>query len=162
MLREIKDWESSKNSQENIYDGVHFTKFANLECTDCKSIANLKDFITDSLWKMFQKLGLLKIFSERLRCNDFASWVLQRKAPSFINNEVHVIPDWGSAEIPMYPKENYLDGNFFSVKVLNPIPKILLKADSTTEIFWHEFCKISFSKISESFLRGITVIRFIP
>ena len=154
----MKDWESFKNSQVKIYNGVHFIKFANLECTDCISIANLTDFTTDLFWKMFRKLGLLKTFSKSLRCNRFTSWVLQQKAHSFINNEVHVRSDWGSAKIPMYPKEDLLYGNFFPVKALTSMPEILLKVDSTTEIFRHGFCKIFFKKILESFLRGITVI----
>ena len=136
MLREINDWKSFKNSQDSTYDGVHFIKFANLECTDCNSIANLKGFTTNSFWKMLQKLGLLKTFSKSLWCNGFTSWALQRKACSFISNEVHVRPDWGSAEMPMYPKGNLLDGNFFPGKTLKPIPVILLKVDSITEIFW--------------------------
>ena len=44
---------------------------------------------------------------------------------------------------------------------LESIPTILLKTHSTTEITWHGFCKLPHFKISENFLRGVTVISFI-
>ena len=66
-------------------------------------------------------------------------------------------------KILMYPQENILGGNFFSAKmqVLESVPAILLKTNSTRGIIWHEFWKTPLFNISENFLRGITVIPFI-
>ena len=63
----------------------------------------------------------------------------------------------------MYPQENILGGNFFSAKmqVLESVPAILLKTNSTRGIIWHGFWKPPLFNISENFLRGITVIPFI-
>ena len=35
MLRKIIDCESLESSQENVYDGVSFSKVASLQCSDC-------------------------------------------------------------------------------------------------------------------------------
>ena len=35
MLRKIADCESLEVSQENVYDGVSFSKVTNLQCSDC-------------------------------------------------------------------------------------------------------------------------------
>ena len=35
MLRRIIDCQSFKNSQENVSDGVYFSKVASLQCVDC-------------------------------------------------------------------------------------------------------------------------------
>ena len=35
MLRKIIDCQSFKNSQENVSDGVYFSKVASQQCTDC-------------------------------------------------------------------------------------------------------------------------------
>ena len=41
VLRKIIDCESLKNSQENVKDGVYFSKVASLlQCTDCTSNIN--------------------------------------------------------------------------------------------------------------------------
>ena len=35
MLRKIIDGKSLENSQENVYEGVSFSKVTNLQCSDC-------------------------------------------------------------------------------------------------------------------------------
>ena len=35
MLRKIIDSKSLEISQENVYEGVSFSKFTNLQCSDC-------------------------------------------------------------------------------------------------------------------------------
>ena len=44
---------------------------------------------------------------------------------------------------------------------LESISVILLKTDSITGVFWHEFSQVPLFKILEKFLRGFTVIPFI-
>ena len=51
---------------------------------------------------------------------------------------------------------------FFSkVAVLESIPAILIKTDSTGEVFRYRFFKIALIKISEIFLRDDFAIRFL-
>ena len=50
---------------------------------------------------------------------------------------------------------------FSKVAGLEPIPAILLKMGSITEIFSHVFCKIALLKISQNFLRNIFTIHSI-
>ena len=40
ILRKILDCKSFENSQENVSDGVYFSKAASVQCTDCISTIN--------------------------------------------------------------------------------------------------------------------------
>ena len=51
---------------------------------------------------------------------------------------------------------------FSNGAALESIPEILLKTDSTEEVFLHGFCKIALFKISEKFLWRIFAISFLP
>ena len=56
MLRKIINYQSLENSQENVFDGVSFSKTTRLECTDCNAI----DFAIDFFWNMSRELAVLK------------------------------------------------------------------------------------------------------
>ena len=57
MLGNIIDCQSFKNSQENVYDGVYFSKVASQQCTDCALFSKnvpktsfLKEHFSKSFW----------------------------------------------------------------------------------------------------------------
>ena len=67
MLRKIVDGKSLEISQENVYEGVYFSKVTNLQCSDCNfaiKIAHHRYFLehvlkTSCLKKQnFEKKGL--------------------------------------------------------------------------------------------------------
>ena len=59
-------------------------------------------------------------------------------------------------KVLIYPQVNSLMEAFFTkVKCLESFPAILLKKDSTTEIFQHGFCKVALFQLSGNFLRDI-------
>ena len=58
MLRKIIDGKSLEISQENVYDGVSFSKVTNLQCSDCNfavKITHHRYFL-----KMYRTLAVLK------------------------------------------------------------------------------------------------------
>ena len=54
MLRKIIDGKNLEISQENVYEGVSFSKVTNLLCSDCNF--SIKQLITDTFWNMYQEL----------------------------------------------------------------------------------------------------------
>ena len=59
MLRKITDDKSLEISQENVYDGVSFSKVTNLKVSDCNFAIKITHHI-DTFLKMYQTLAVLK------------------------------------------------------------------------------------------------------
>ena len=58
MLRKIIDGKSVKISQENVYEGVSFTKVTSLQCSDCNFAIKIAHHST--FWNKYRKLAVLK------------------------------------------------------------------------------------------------------
>ena len=87
MLQKIIDGKSLEISQENVYEGVSFSKVTNLQCLDC----NFAIKIAHTFWNMYRKLAVLKnnIFGEKSKVDQLLNKVatLSYTALSFMKKE---------------------------------------------------------------------------
>lgn len=143
MLRKSNWLLSLEIYQKRVFDGVYFSNFATLQCTDCKSTIHIIYHILFSEYA--PKTSLIKI--------NFL-WI-----SLWCTNEL--INLWPCSNVILPKREFILDlseealknsdistrKTFFSVKLQVYIFAILMKMDSTTEIFLYEFCRTALFKI---------------
>ena len=115
------------------------------------AIVLLAGFTADSFWNMLLELAGI-IWKKGLR---FTSVLVNLHSTQFYKKR----SSWGH----FIKKSNVVMGKtFFSkVAVLESIPAILIKTDSTGEVFRYRFFKIALIKISEIFLRDNFAIPFL-
>ena len=91
ILRKIIGCKHLGNSQENVYDGVHFIKIASPQCRDSKSTINRLDhrFFSEYVPKIssLKKNILRKVYMVYQRLNNVA---VVQCAVNFTKNRVHV------------------------------------------------------------------------
>ena len=82
---------------------------------------------------------------------------------NFTKNGIHVRPFWRSSKCSDWStrKHSWRNVLFSKVPGLEFVPVILLKTDSTVEIFQHGFCKICTLKDSKNFMKGIFATLFL-
>ena len=163
MLRKVIDCKGFKNSQENIEDGVYFSKVASLQCNDCTFTINRLHhrFFLENVWKTSCLKGtFLKRFMMQHRFNKVQRCSAQ--PPILVKPEFTLDLTDETLKIYVSTGKHPLWKLLFSKNTgLQSIPAILLKTNATIIIFWHGFCKLTLFEISEVFLRGITAISFI-
>ena len=166
MLRKIIDGRSLEISQENVYEGVPFSKVTNIQCSDATLL--LRQLITDTFWNMYPKLAILKnkILRKKSMTDKLLNKVatLQYTALSFMKkNEAHVRLSCRPAESSNIFTGKCLWWRLFSTKgaTLEFIPAISLKRDSNTEAFPYGFFTVILFKLLENFLRDIFAKHFL-
>ena len=101
------------------------------------------------------------ILSKMIMVYQCLKQALQCTLCNFTKNEVHIIPFWRSAGNKDVSRGKSSWCKFFFSKVAESNPAVLSKMNSITEIFQQGFCKIALFKVSEYFLRNISVIPFL-
>ena len=149
MLRKNNWLLSLEIYQKRVFDGVYFSNFASLQCTDCKSAIHI-------IYHIF--------FSEYVPKTSFIKNNILRMSLWYTNELINLWPC--SAQPVILPKREFILNlseealkisdistrkTFFSVKFKVYIFAILMKIDSTTQIFLYGFCKTALFKFFLAF-----------
>ena len=148
ILRKIIDCQSFKNSQENVQDGVYFSKVASLQCTDCTLFSEIVPKTSFLKRTFFKKFMVQHRFNRVWPCSAHPALLPKPQLTLDLTEEALKIHPWWKL--------------FFSKNAsLEFIPCDFIKSELHHRDYLAWVLQGTFFNILENFLRGITVISFI-